>query len=44
MNPLVPKPLADLALFRKAARESRPDSPYFEQVLKQWTIHLTNLL
>ena len=28
-----------MALIRNAANDSGPDSPYFEQVLKQWAIY-----
>lgn len=36
----VPTPFADLALIRNAANEYTPDSPYFEQVLRQWAMQL----
>lgn len=39
-RPWIPTPLAYLALFRKAANYSGPVSPYFQQVLKQWVMHL----
>lgn len=31
---------ADLALIREIANELGLDSPYFEQVLRQWALHL----
>lgn len=37
-RPWIPTPLADLVQIRKAA-DSGPDSPYFEQVSKQWAMH-----
>lgn len=39
-RPWIPTPLADLALIRKAVIDSGPDSLYFDQVPKQWTMHL----
>lgn len=36
----MPTLLADVALLIKAANNSVSDSPYFEQILKQWTMHL----
>lgn len=39
-RPCIPTPQADLALIRKAANNSDLKSPYFEQVLKQWSMHL----
>ena len=39
-RPWIPTPLAELALIRKAANNSGPDSLYSEQVLKQQAMHL----
>lgn len=38
--PWYPTPLANMALIQKVALESSVDSPYLEQVLLQWAIHL----
>lgn len=39
-RPWIPTPRADLALIRKTANDSGSESPYFEQELKQWAMHL----
>ena len=39
-RPCMPTPQADVALIRQAANNSDLKSPYFEQVLKQWSMHL----
>ncbi|KAL6046457.1 hypothetical protein STEG23_021418, partial [Scotinomys teguina] len=39
-QPWVPTPLTDLFLIRKAASESGPDSPYFEQCLSSYNFTL----
>lgn len=39
-QPWFPTPQTDLSLIHKAANESGPDYPHFEQVLCQWAIHL----
>ena len=43
LRPWIPTPLADLALTRKAANDSGPDSPYFEQVSRPIMIVLISL-
>lgn len=40
----VPTPLTGLALIRKAANESGPDYPYFEQVIRQYATAASNPL
>lgn len=38
MQPWVSIPLIDLTLIRKVAKESGPDSPYVQRVLKEWSL------
>lgn len=39
-RPWIPTPINDLTMLKKASQESGPNSPYFEQVLKQWAANL----